>query len=69
MQYVVYVNHPTSRATIHTVDCVKYINRKGNSTPNGYWQTNFNNPESATNFAKRTKENWRYCTFCFDSKK
>lgn len=65
MSYVVYVNHPTNRATIHTIYCGKYQNRKSNMTPNGFWSKEFANPEDAEKFAYRTgKKTIHVCVVC-----
>lgn len=37
MFYIVYVNHPTSKAMVHSTDCWKYTKRRRNKTIHGYW--------------------------------
>jgi len=65
MFYVVYVNHPTSKAMVHSTDCWKYTKRQRNKTIHGYWSKTFKNLEEAWNFAKNTnKSNIGTCAFC-----
>lgn len=65
MGYVVYVNHPVSKAMIHDEKCTCYRNRKADQTPDGFWEDIFESYEEALQFAKSTGK--RYigsCTFC-----
>jgi len=63
--YVVYVNHPTSAATVHSINCGIYQNRKANTTRNGYWKASFPHPKKAQAFASSTgKKNLRICSKC-----
>jgi len=64
MSYVVYVNHPTSKARIHKVICPEYIYRKPD-TRNGYWSRVFSTYQEAFNFAIGTgKKNVNSCLKC-----
>jgi len=65
MGYVVYVNHPVSKAMIHDEKCKYYRNRKADQTPNGFWKGIFESYEEALQFAKSTgKRNIGSCTRC-----
>ncbi len=65
MFYVVYVNHPTSKAMVHSTDCWKYTKRRRDKTIHGYWSKTFKNVEAASSFAKNTnKSNIGTCAFC-----
>jgi ribosomal protein L24E len=65
MTYIVYVNNPTNKAFVHSTDCIKYLARKRDRTPNGYWTEPFVNMENALNYAKSTgKKTIDTCSFC-----
>ena len=65
MRFVVYVNHPTSKARVHRASCQKYLSRKADRTLNGYWKTSFPDFESARKYAQSTgKKNVDSCGFC-----
>jgi len=69
MKYVVYVNHPTNRATIHSTECWTFTKRRRDKTFNGYWSIVQNEPfetiQDARNFARRTgKRDVSTCAFC-----
>jgi hypothetical protein len=69
MSYVVYVNHPSNRAMIHSTICGRLIMRRRDKTFNGYWsiieEKPFNTIEEARNYAKKTgKRNIDTCAFC-----
>jgi len=68
-KYVVYVNHPTNKAIIHTTTCGKFTRRRRDKTLNGYWSIVEHEPfktiEDAREFAKKTgKKNIDTCAFC-----
>ena len=64
-EFVVYVNHPTSAATVHASNCGIYRNRKANETANGYWTCPFPDRERAHRYASRSgKKNVRTCSKC-----
>lgn len=68
MFYVVYVNHPTSKAMVHNTSCGKYTKRRRNKTIHGYWSETFKAFEEALSFAKNTnKSNIDTCAFCIKS--
>lgn len=54
--FVVYVNHPTSKALVHSVDCHVFQGRKRESTPNGYWKVGFPDRDSALRYARSTRK-------------
>lgn len=65
MPYVVYVNTPTNKATIHNTACHKYQFRKRDKTTNGYWTESLPDMEHALNYAKSTgKKTVDTCAFC-----
>lgn len=66
MSYVVYVNHPTSKARVHNIDCSEYRNRKADETENGYWsEEHFQTVKEAMTFAKSTgKADVSVCSKC-----
>lgn len=70
MPYVVYVNHPTSGATVHNTSCGKYIYRRRGKTKNGYWSDAVGEPpfetlEEALAYANDTgKVHIDTCAFC-----
>jgi len=65
MGYVVYVNHPTSTATVHRVECRFYRHRVANRTRNGHWQTGFDSVDEAIAYAHSTrKRRVRTCSVC-----
>jgi hypothetical protein len=37
--FVLYVNHPNNKATIHATICGKFVSRRRDKTLNGYWST------------------------------
>ena len=65
MGYVVYVNHPTSTATVHCADCRFYRHRVADVTRYGYWKVGFANPAQAMAYAHSTgKRRVRACRVC-----
>lgn len=65
MSYVVYVNHPTNKAIVHSTLCGKYTNRRRDKTINGYWPETFKNFKDAMSYAKATsKKHIDTCAFC-----
>jgi len=65
MFYVIYVNHPTSKARVHTTLCGKYTNRKNDETINGYWSEIFESFNDAMSYAKAThKKHVDTCRLC-----
>jgi len=65
MPYVVYINHPTNKAIVHTTLCGKYTNRRRDKTMNGYWSEVFGSFKDAISYAKATgKRNVDTCSFC-----
>ena len=65
MSYVVYVNHPTSKARIHSTLCGKYTNHENDETINGYWSEAFENFSDAMSYAKAThKKHVDTCSLC-----
>jgi hypothetical protein len=68
-EYVIYVNNPTNRATIHTTTCGKFARRRRDNTFNGYWSIIEHEPfkaiKDAQEYAKKTgKKNIDTCAFC-----
>lgn len=68
-EYVIYVNNPTNRATIHTTTCGKFTSRRRDKTFNGYWSIIEHEPfkaiKDAQEYAKKTgKKNIDTCAFC-----
>lgn len=62
--YVVYVNYPTSTATVHSA--CGYVRSPGDHTPNGGWHGRFVSKESAWKYAKSTcSKRVRCCRLCF----
>ena len=62
--YVVYVNYPTSTATVHSA--CGYVRSPGDHTPNGGWHGRFVSEESARKYAKSTGvRTVRFCRLCF----
>ncbi len=65
MFYIVYVNHPTNKAIVHSTLCGKYTNRRRDKTINGYWSETFKNFKDAMNYAEATgKKHIDTCAFC-----
>lgn len=65
MGYVVYVNHPTSTATVHDANCRYYRHRVADRRRNGHWQTGFANVEEAMTYAQSSgKRRVRACRVC-----
>ena len=65
MPYAVYVNHPTSKARVHSTGCSEYARRKADVTGNGYWQSGFPSLRRALAYAKNTgKKNVSQCRKC-----
>lgn len=69
MGYVVYVNHPTNKAIIHSTTCGRFVKRRRDKTFNGYWsiveREPFETIKGAPNYAERTgKRNIDTCAFC-----
>jgi len=65
MEYVVYVNHPTSTATVHRPDCRYYGRRVANRTRNGHWQTGFASVDETMAYAhSAAKRRVRSCRPC-----
>jgi len=67
--YVVYVNHPTNKAIIHTTICGKFTSRRRDKTFNGYWSITEHEPfkaiKDAQEYAKKKgKKNIDTCAFC-----
>lgn len=69
MSFVVYVNHPTSKARIHESMCRHYQNREKEDTRNGFWSKKFKTFEEAKAYArasgKKVKDS---CYHCFGKK-
>lgn len=65
MWYVVYVNHPTSTATVHSASCWFYENRIADQTDHGYWTELLLTRDDAVAYARATgKRNVRTCSVC-----
>jgi len=65
MSYVVYVNHPTSKARAHNSICIYYIKRKAEKTYNGYWSKPFESFDEALSYANETgKAHIDTCSVC-----
>jgi len=69
MTYVVYVNHPTNKAIVHTTECGKYRGRRRDRTLSGFWSIvdidEFETKNEAMQYAKKTgKKNIDTCAFC-----
>jgi len=63
--FVVYVNHPTSKARLHLASCPEYVSRKGDETENGYWTSAFATIEVAVEHAESTgKRHVDRCAIC-----
>lgn len=63
--YVIYVNHPNDRVTIHKDSCSEYRTRRSNTTKNGYWKSGFGILQQAEQFARNeNKSTIRYCKKC-----
>ncbi len=54
MNYVVYVNNPTSKAKVHDTTCPEYITRLSDKTENGYWSKPFKIFDEALAYANET---------------
>jgi len=65
MAYVVYVNHPTNRATVHRAECRYHVHRKARKTRNGYWSCALGTLQEALSYAHSTgKATVRTCKVC-----
>ena len=65
MGYVVYVNHPTSTATVHDATCRYYRHRVAHRTMNGHWKVGFATLDDAMAYARSTrKRRVRTCSVC-----
>ena len=65
--YVVYVNHPTNRATVHHIECCYYVHRKADRTRNGYWSPTCGTLQEAMIYAHGTgKATVRTCKVCIE---
>jgi hypothetical protein len=65
MAFVIYVNHPTNKAIVHSSTCHKYQHRKRNATHNGYWTRPTATMEEAFLQARATgKRTVDTCAFC-----
>jgi hypothetical protein len=66
MACVVYVNNPTNKAMVHKTSCYKYLNRRRDKTPNGYWIKPYTDFKGALAFAQSTgKKILDTCSICF----
>ena len=66
--YVVYVNYPTSTATVHK-STAKHARKPGVHTNNGMWHGTFDSKKSACKYAKSTGVGRvRCCRWCFPTK-
>jgi hypothetical protein len=61
MNDLVYVNHSTGKARVHTINCPEYICGKADETEYGDWNGVFKNFNGVLNFAISAKK--RYVTF------
>ena len=64
MAFAVYVNYPSSRATVHSTDCHVYRNRRAERTDNGHWRKHFSCLEDAQAYASGTGGKVGACAFC-----
>lgn len=64
MSFVVYINYPTNKATVHSTDCHIYRNRQAQQTKNGHWTDHFSCLEDAQTHAANEGRQTNTCAFC-----
>lgn len=56
MEYVVYVNRPTSKATVHDAHCSLYRGRVADATKNCFWKARIATLHEAMTYAQNTQK-------------